>query len=228
MKRLAGGLIALGLPILAGAAGPPPEPSDRQYLDFAVPFSRTSASFDYADGTATDVTLRRVGLTWYERMLPRLELGLFGGLVFLGQADRAAHAGLEPDGYYAGLALRGVLAETSLLQLFVHAQYSYQRLRDDNGQRAVRMSWDQPQAQLGVAIRPGGLLHVYGGAVWTAIEGQERLSSAAATTTTRFDARRRTGGFVGLDLSVEPDGYVGMELRSGTERGGMVYFKKRF
>ena len=36
------------------------------------------------------------------------------------------------------------------------------------------------------------------------------------------------GGFLGLDLNVDADGYVGIEAKTGVTRGAEIYFKRRY
>jgi len=226
MKAL-GYWLALALPTFAHAAGPPPGATDNRTLDFAVEFANSKSVFHYKDGTSADTTLRSLGVTWYERMSPRVELGLYGGHAFLAQTGNVTTAGIEPDGYYAGIGVRAVLAQTRPLQLFFHATYSYQRVSKNDSLQSVTLSWDQPQAQLGVAFAPVGPLRAYGGISWGRIDGQER-ATGTTTRTINFETRRHSGGFAGLDFAVEQDGYVGMEAHAGLDRGAEIYFKKRF
>lgn len=227
MKFLVCGIAALVMPTLAIAAGPPPVSTDERSLDFALQLAKTKTVVEYANGTSADTTIQWIGITWYERFTPRFELGLYGGHAFLTQTGNTATAGLEPDGYYAGIGVRGVLLETSALQLFVHTTYTYQRAKHDGNGQSVTLAWDEPRVQLGVALAPVGRLRVYGGAMWGTIDGQERATGASARTTD-FERHNRSGGFFGFDLAVERDGYIGIEAHPGFERGGEIYFKKRF
>lgn len=227
MKHLICGIAALVMPIPALAAGPPPAAQDEKSLDFALQFAKAEQKFAYTDGTSADTTTQWIGITWYERLAPRFELGIYGGHTFLTQTGNPATAGLEPDGYYAGIGARGVLLDISALQLFAHATYTYQRVEHNGSDRSVTLAWDEPRVQLGAVLAPIGQLRVYGGAMWGTIDGRERVTGLTARTTD-FKRHDRTGGFLGLDLAVDRDGYVGVEARSGIERGGDIYFKKRY
>ena len=215
------------MPTLAMAAGPPPISTDDKSLDFALQFAKAKTVFTYSNGVSADTTLQWIGITWYERFAPRFELGLYGGRALLTQTGNTATAGLEPHGYYAGFGFRAVLLETSALQLFLHATYTYQRVEQDNNGQSITLLWDEPRVQLGAAFAPIGRLRVFGGGAWGSLEGQERVTGALAQTRD-FERRGRSGGFFGLDLAVERDGYIGIEARSGIERGGEIFFKKRF
>jgi hypothetical protein len=52
------------------------------------------------------------------------------------------------------------------------------------------------------------------------------LTPAALTQNFRFNGAR--DGFLGLNLNTKPDGYVGIEVRPGLNRGGEIYFKQRY
>ena len=46
--------------------------------------------------------------------------------------------------------------------------------------------------------------------------------------TTTISRDTSGGGFLGLDLNTDPDGYVGIEISPGLSRGGEIYFKWRY
>ncbi len=217
----------LAIPALANAAGLPPGAQDETSLDFALQFSNTRTTFDYVGGKSVETTLKHIGIAFYERGASRFELGLFGGHVFLGQTGNPATAGLEPDGSYAGIGVRAVLFQTSGFQGFCHASYTYQRVEHEENGQSVTLTWDEPRVQLGLVFAITNRWRVYGGTLWGSLDGQERVSGASPSTTD-FERRRNTGGFVGIDFAVDPDGYIGIAAHSGMERSAEIYFKKRY
>jgi hypothetical protein len=214
-------------PAAALAAGPPPAPGDPKQLGVAIRFAQYKTTFDYSGAPAADTTVKWIGVTWYERVAPRLELGLYGGYSFLTQTGNSVTAGIEPDGGHVGIALRGPLAETERLQLYLDGSYTYQKVDHAGATQSVALSWYEPQLRLGLAFTPPGRVRVYLGGVGSYLEGQQRVTGTAPATT-NFERGRRRGGFLGLDLTVDRDGYIGLEARTGLERGGEIYFKKRF
>jgi hypothetical protein len=220
IRRFALALAALALPVLANAA-------DDLQLDFAVHFAKSKTTFDYANGASADTTIQQIRVSWYERFAPGLEIGMFGGSTYLTQTNNTVTAGLEPDGYHAGIGLRSVLWEAAPLQLIARATYTYQRVQHEDANQSVTLSWHQPELYLGASVAATNRLRVYGGATWGAIDGQERVTGAAARTTD-FDRNQSGGGFFGLELIVERDGYIGVETHAGATRGGEIYFKKSF
>jgi len=226
MRRAIAALI-LALPIVGTASELPPPTSDDTTLDVALHFGKSKTVFRYADGNKADTMLKWFGASWYERVASRWEIGIFADHMFLTQTDRAASAGLEPDGYRGGVSVRGVLLDVAAVQLFVDAAYAYARVHHESSGQSLVLAWEQPHASLGLASRAFGPLRVSAGVTWETIDGQERVN-ANTSRTTDFDRHHRSGGFIDIDAAVENDGYVGAALRAGTERGGEIYFKKRF
>ena len=88
-------------------------------------------------------------------------------------------------------------------------------------------NWTQAQAQLGGILALARHWRLYGGGSYGKVDGEER-ASGSVNHTLSFERGAQSGGFLGLDLNVETDGYIGVELRSGLMRGGEIYFKRRF
>jgi hypothetical protein len=215
------------LPALAWSAEPLTSPGAELSLDFSVRIGKARYDFDYADGTAAESRLEWLGVSWYEQVAPRVQLGLSGGKLLLTQTGNAATAGMEPDGYYAGIDLRVVLLQTSALQLFAHASYAYQRVKHKSAGDSVTLTWYDPRLQIGAAVSATPRLRLFGGGRWNALDGQQRITGAAAQTLD-FEADRAVGGFAGPELALEREGFVGIEARSGAGNGGEIYFKKLF
>ena len=214
-------------PAMAWGAEPLTSASTDLSLDFSVRVGKARHNFDYAGGTKADTRLEWLGVAWYEQVAPRVQLGLAGGKLLLTQTGNTATVGMEPDGYYAGIDVRVALLETSVVQLFVHASYAYQRVKQENAGETVTLTWYEPRVQIGAAVAAAPRLRLFGGGRWNALDGQQRITGPTPQTVD-FDADREVGGFAGLEFAVERDGFVGLEGRSGAGRGGEIYFKKLF
>lgn len=218
--------LALASP-LAGAAGPPvPDNNDSSTLDFALRFARFKTPLDYVN-RASDTTTRWIGVSLREKASPRITLGMYGGYAYLTQTGNPLTAGLELDGYHAGLSLHAILWSGRRGSLYGAVDYAYQKTDHEGATQTVVIDWVQARARIGAALAPAEKWRLYGGGNYGKIEGEERASGAVNHT---LDVVRdaRAGGFLGLDLNVETDGYVGVEARSGVERGVEIYFKRKF
>ncbi|MEK7207635.1 MAG: hypothetical protein AAB134_07125, partial [Pseudomonadota bacterium] len=84
-----------------------------------------------------------------------------------------------------------------------------------------------PHAQLGVIVPLVKRLRFFGGGNYGYIDGEER-ASGTTNHTVGFKRDARAGGFLGLDLQTDIDGYVGLEAKSGLARSVEIYFKRRY
>jgi hypothetical protein len=226
MKKLAC-LILLGIVSpLANAAAPTPGMNEQSF-DFALSFGRTKTEFAYSDSSKANSTIEFVEISWYERVAPGIDIGLHLGKTFLDQTGRSTTVGVEPDGAHGSVGLRATLFETSWVQPFMHALYTYRRVENNDNGQSVVLSWYEPQVRLGVITLPWNRLRVYGGASWSSIDGRERIKGATPSTTD-FERKSAVDGFFGVDLAVEESGFVGVEARAGDNRGVEFYFRKRY
>ena len=226
MKRRFALLSLLVLPALAGAAGPLVPPDNNSNLDFSLRFARSRAPLDYGN-RISDATSNWFGFSLREKAGKRVTLGMYGGYAWLTQTNNPVTAGIELDGFHAGFSLHGVLLEGKHAFLYGALDYSYQKTDHKNDTQTVVIDWTQPQAQLGVVLTPAPNWRLYGGSSYGKLDGEER-ASGTVNHTLAFKRGARAGGFIGLDLNVDADGYVGIEARSGVDRGGEIYFKRHF
>jgi len=227
MKTGAVFLLLLFLPGLAVAAGPlTPDDGRPSTLDFSLQLSNNKFPLEYA-GRVQDGTSRWLGITLREKASDRVTLGMYGGNAWLSQTGNPLTEGLELDGFHAGLTLHAILLQSQRASLYGVLDYTYQKVDHKSDTQTIVIDWAQSQMQLGVTLRLTPIWRLYGGGSYGKIDGEER-ASGTVNHTLSFERGARPGGFVGLDLSVEPDGYVGIEARSGLVRSGEIYFKHRF
>ena len=214
------------VPVLADAAGPL-TPLDRDAgPDLSLRFARAKMPLDYG-GHAYDTNNRWIGLSLREKASQRVTLGMYGGYAYVTQTGNPVTAGMELDGFHAGFSLHGVMLENRRARLFYALDYTYQKVDHKGDTQTVVIEWSQPQAQLGAIVSLAPNFRLYGGGSYGRIDGEER-ASGTINRTTEISRAARGGGFLGLDLTTDPDGYVGVEVRYGVIRGGEIYFKRRY
>lgn len=226
MNRRATAWLLLVFPLLVQAAGPLIPEDGAQTLDFSLRFAGEKAPFDYG-GQTHDTTSRWIGVSWREKASERLTLGMYGGYTYVTQTDNPITAGIQLDGFHAGFSLHGILLDRPRVSLYYALAYTYQKVDHKSATQNVVIDWFEPQAQLGAIVTLTKSLRLYGGGSYGYIDGEER-ASGTVNHTTNFSRNSRAGGFLGLDLSVEPDGYVGIEAKTGLSRGGEIYFKRSY
>ena len=226
MRRLIALLWIFILPTLSEAAGPLVPQDNNSTLDFSLRLARSKVPLDYANRT-NDSTSRWLGASLREKVGRRVTLGMYGGYAWLTQTSNPLTAGTELDGFHAGFSLHAVLLEGQHSSLYGALDYTYQKVDHKSDIQTVVIDWAQPQAQLGIMVMLAQQWRLYGGGSYGKIDGEER-ASGSINHTLNFERGAQSGGFLGLDLNVETDGYIGIEARSGLARGVEIYFKRRY
>ncbi len=226
MKRRVLAWLLLAMPLMAQAAGPLIPADEDRSVDFSLRFTSAKAPFDYG-AQDYDTTSRWIGLSFREKASERLTLGMYGGYAYVTQANNPVTAGIELDGFHAGFSLHGVLYAGRRASLYYAGYYTYQKVDHKGDTQTVVMDWAEPLAQLGAIVSITRHLRVYGGGSYGSIDGEERVSGTI-NSTTDFSRSARAGGFLGLDLNIETDGYIGIEAKTGLTRGGQIYFKREY
>lgn len=199
--------------------------SDRP-LDFALTLSTGSFDLDYGDAKV-DTSVDRITASWRERFGEHLQLGFFGGPAYLTQTNNILTAGRQLNGYHAGISLDIDLVRTSWVDSFFSAVWLYQQVDDDDGMRRVVIATREPSARLGAGVSIAPDVRAYGGVRYGSIRGEQRVSGTLSETRTVRESQQ-AGGFVGLELTVDRDGYVGLAGESGIDRTVKIYFGRRF
>ena len=225
MKRLAF-LWLMAWPWLVQAAGPLTPEDNSQGPDFSLRLARAKAPFDYG-AQSFDTASRWLGVSLREPASEHITLGMYGGYAYVTQTNNPVTAGIELDGYHAGFSLHAVLVAGQYATLFYALNYTYQKVGHKRDAQTVVIDWSEAQAQLGAIVTLNRKWRLYGGGSYGYIDGEERISGAT-NRTTNFDRPARAGGFLGLDLNVDANGYVGVEAKTGLARGAEIYFKRRY
>src|SRR3990167_7754072 len=226
MTRFAVSWLLMALPVLVEEAVPLTPDERVESLDFSLRFARAKLPLSYAY-RSYDPSSRWIGLSLREKAGRRVTLGMYGGYAYVTQTGNPVTAGVELDGFHAGFSLHGVILESRRVSLFYALDYTYQKVDHKADAQTVVIDWSQSQAQLGAIAALTQNFRLYGGGSYGRIDGEER-GDRAVNRTTAISRDARGGGFLGLDLNTDPDGYVGIEVRSGLTRGGGIYFKRRY
>ena len=218
--------LLLAMSNLVKAAGPLAPDDDSKGVEFSLRLARAKTPLDYGNRNY-DTTSRWLGVSLREKVSDRITLGMYGGHAGVTQTNNPVTAGIELDGYHAGFSFHGIILTGQRASLFYTLDYFYQKVDHKSDTQAVVIEWFEPRAQIGALLTLSPHLRLYGGGSYGYIDGEERVSGGV-NSTTNFRRDARTGGFIGLDLNTDPDGYVGIEARSGLTRSMEIYFKRRY
>ena len=198
-----------------------------QTLDFSLYFTNFKAPFNYSDGNSYDTTSHMIGAEFREKVASHLMLGMHGGYTWVTQSGNPLTSGIELDGYHAGLSLYGSIFESNRASLYYVFDYTYQQADNNDNNQSVTIEWSEPQALLGASILVGRRVRFYGGGGYGRIDGEER-ANGDVNQTTDFSRSARALGFLGLDLNLGPNGYIGIEAGAGLNRSAQIYFKQNY
>ena len=173
-----------------------------------------------------DTTVRWIGAGWREAFGPA-QIGLRFGYTFVTQNDNPNTAGLELDGYHAGISLAFDIVRYAQGRLFVSTDYLYQAVKHEGISRTVEMTWYDPRVTVGLYHGLSREVYVLVGASYGRTNGEERVNNGVVTTVRDF-SRHDTGSLLGFDIVDGNKGTVGFVLRTGLDRGGSIYFKRLF
>lgn len=192
-------------------------------FDFALDISNHHLDLDYAQITH-DAELERLGISVFDTQDPRLEYGFLLGSSRLSVGDDANLAGINLDGYYAGLALHSHMGRNP--QALLRVQYLYQEVSNLGGSQTAIMSWHEWQAGGAINLLLGNTLLLSAGLEQKGIDARQHLRGDVSLTQPIDKAE----GFlttVGASLLVE-NGRIELSVQRGITRGFRLSFARGF
>jgi len=195
-------------------------------LDFALHLSRLKTEL-HAEQQRIDTVVKRAGITSFDSSEPALQPGLLLGYAWTDISNQTLTAGMTPEGFYIGPALRGVMIAARHFTLTVTAGYLYQRVRDSNAGQSVTLEWYQPQLDLDAAWRITRRISVLIGGQYGRIDADEKLTGTVNQTIT-LSKRPTLGSRAGLELDLGGDGQAGVLIHQAIGDGVELYFQQQF
>lgn len=198
---------------------------DTPPLDFSLHLTRDEASL--RNGAARiPITVTRVGVTAYRNADPSLQPGLLLGYASVDGADWESGA-REPEGFYAGPALRSTILAGSRLSATLGGVYLYQRVRDEHAGASNILEWRQWQLALDLLWQASPRIGLLLGAHYEGVEADQRLSGTPNRPRSLSHAPE-AGGRLGLEFTLGGDGRIGITSRQGLFDGLNIYFQRQF
>lgn len=167
------------------------------------------------------------GLRYQENLTENVGVNMALGRQSLDHQNNANALGFSPSGHHAGLGLTANTAEKYRFQAGIDISYHYfDNNQYLNGER-VKISWNQAEARLWLAIQLSPQFKAYGCAFAISLDGKQKVSSTT-TVVTQLDNKDKTGQCGGLSWQTEDHGFIGIEANGGAMRGGRIYFGRWF
>lgn len=166
----------------------------------------------YSEGSALPLALR-------------LELAL--GREGVSHEGDAPALGFQPGGYYAGITLGAASPRWHSFQAGADLGYSYHAADQQFNLQQLEIDWHRAEARGWLALHLNDWAKLYGCAIAINIDGTQTING---NTPSRLDLKneQRSGYCGGITLEVGDGGYIGLEAESRHQRGGRLYFGKRY
>jgi hypothetical protein len=155
----------------------------------------------------------------------RLELTL--GREAVNHEGDPASLGFQPDGYTAGINLNIAARRWRGLEIGADIGYSYHAAKQQFNLQQLEIDWRQAEARAWLALHLNDTVKLYGCLVASNIDGRQTINSG---TPSRLDFKNKenSGYCGGITIEVGDGGYIGIEAESRHQRGGRLYFGRRY
>jgi len=196
-------------------------------VTFGLHFSSLDVSLNDPKQQPVDTTVEQVGIASFDTGEQTLQPGLLLGYAHVGNINQLLAAGLQPQGFYIGPALRGMLIDNGRLSAALTGTYLYQRVRDSNADRELTLEWQQPQLDLDMLWRFSQRVALSLAGQYGRIDVNERIKGTVNQTLT-LDSGPTLGYRAGLEFDLGEDGQVGILLHRAIGDGVELYFQQQF
>jgi len=193
-------------------------------IDFALTFS--SSDIDLREGsTHYDVDMKRINVSAFALENSNFQLGFNAGYNYLSLDNDALLAGINLDGYHAGLALRGHYGKDP--QLGFQADYRYQETRDDTETQSTTFNWNEWTMAVSGKVKLAQQLRLMLGVAYSEIDARRNTrGDIDDTLDMRLDSATQTQ--LELEWLIETGGRVSIALQSGAYQNLAFKFAQRF
>lgn len=178
-----------------------------------------------ADHTLLDVN--GLGIRYSESSTLPLRLTLALGRQEVSHDGDPLSAGFQPDGFYVGINAAAASPRWHSLQLGAELGYSYHSASQEFNQQQLEIDWQRTEARGWLAFHIDDAVKLYGCAIATNINGHQSLNGNSPSRI-NFSNEQHSGYCGGMEIKTGNDGYIGFEAQGGAQRGGMIYFGKRY
>jgi hypothetical protein len=178
-------------------------------------------------GEVRDTRIDSLVLYWDQPLNTWLDGSITMALLDISQGSNPIAAGQALSGNALGLGLQFHLLQTELMKLHVDMNYLYVDASGDAQDQNVNMHWQQISGQLQADIHAWQYSFFYLAAGVLSISGTENATGTIDSSLS-FKSDSPTYGRFGIKIGVDPTGYIGIEVATGSIAGGQIYFQRRF
>ena len=148
-------------------------------------------------------------------------------LLDLSQGSNPIPAGQSVSGNSLGLGLIFHLYRSDPVKLHADLGFQYFDTSGSQDGQNVNMSWTQVSAQLQADIKLVKYSYLYIAVGAVSIDGTEH-ADGTVNSVLSFSSEQPAYGVLGVKIGVDPTGYIGIEISTGSIAGGQIYFQRWF
>ena len=178
-----------------------------------------------SNNTTYPVKLRRVSAKLFNKLSPKVNIGLILGSSFISQDNDVATAGLSLNGSHIGFAVNGIFGNE--LQLGLHASYIYQEANGENTLRTVSLIWHEWLTEATLRLKLGTHWAILAGAGLTGLNADRRVSGDI-NETIRMKLANDFQGVMAVEILTAPADRIRLSLNRGAFDGFQLTFAHAF
>lgn len=186
-----------------------------------------SMNLKYPDGDVRKTKINSLLLYWDQPLNGWLDGTFTMELLDVSQDSNPIPAGQAGSGASLGVGLVFHLYQSNLLHLHTDFTYKYVDTSGSLQDQNVNMTWNQESLQLQADIRIFQYSYIYfaGGILYA--NGTER-ASGPINSSLSFNSNTPEYARFGVRIGVDPTGFIGIEVATGSIAGGQIYFQRWF
>ena len=178
-------------------------------------------------GEVRETKINSLVLFWDQPLNTWLDGSITMVLLDISQGSNPIPAGQSVSGNSLGLGLQFHLYRTDKLRLHADMDYQYVDASGNSQDQNVDMHWQQVSGQLQADLHLWQYSYLYLAAGAVSIDGSEHASGTVDSVLS-FNSNTPTYGRLGIKFGVDPTGYIGIEVATGSIAGGQIYFQRWF
>lgn len=177
-------------------------------------------------GVEQDTDVTRLVLVLDERPWSRVYGGLRAGYVELSRPGDPALGGLGLSGQSLGIRLGVSLIKSRRVEVFGQLDHDFLEASGGRDGQDTEFDWTETMVRLG-AVATLGSIRLTGAAYRYRVDGDLKRRGPP-NATVQFDENQSTGMSAGLELQVDPTGYIGVAVERGARDGLRLSFIREY
>jgi len=201
--------------------------ADDAGLNVGVELGKTKSDWDFS-GSIRETRLTRFGIFWNEPLTASIYGGVELGHLEITQYSNPIPAGQTGGGEYIGINLSFLILNTRSFELLSRIAYRYNDARHSIDDQTVEWDWHEGQLGLYSRLKFTDTFSLSAGVSARAIDGRETATGPVSEAQPFRADGSSISGHLGAQLTLDDAGTIGIEIDTGSVRGGRLSFERVF